>query len=141
VYLDRLGEERLKHVYPIRLMLDNGLRVAGGSDSPVTPPDSILGLHACVNAHHDDQRTSFMEALKIYTLEGAWLGFEEAAKGDLEAGMNADLIVLSDDPLTVANQGIRDIEVLLTMKGGRVVYDDLASHDLEIEPWAPKEEK
>jgi hypothetical protein len=129
VYAERLGAERVKQVYAFRRMIDEGVRVAGGSDSPITPPDSMLGLHACVNAYHEAQRLSVSEALQLYTINGAWLGFEEGVKGDLKVGMNADMVVLDKNPFRVNPDQIREIEVLLTIKGGQIVFDGLGIQD------------
>jgi predicted amidohydrolase YtcJ len=129
VYAERLGAERVQQVYAFRRMIDEGVRAAGGSDSPITPSDSVLGLHACVNAYYEAQRVSVAEALQLYTINGAWLGFEEEIKGDLKPGMNADLVVLAKNPFQVDAGQLRGIEVLLTIKGGRIVFDGRGTQD------------
>ena len=69
------------------------------------------------------QRLSREEALRAATIEGAYLTFEEAEKGSLEPGKLADLVVLSDDPLTCDEARIKDITAELTIVGGRIVYE------------------
>jgi predicted amidohydrolase YtcJ len=125
IYADRLGPDRVRSVYAFRRMVDAGIHVAGGSDSPVVPQDCILGLHSCVNAHFGSQRLRAEEALRIYTLGSAWAAFEEGKKGDLKKGMNADLVVLDRNPLQIDPGDIVNTRVLLTLKGGEVVHDTL----------------
>jgi len=125
VYCERMGTERASQLYAFRLMLDQGVQLAGGSDSPVVSLDPILGMHSCINAHYEAQRLSVQEALQIYTITGAWLGFEERTKGDLQVGMNADLVVLDRNPLSIEPTSFQDCEVLLTMKGGRIMFNAL----------------
>ena len=68
------------------------------------------------------QTISVGEALACYTRESAFAEFQEKEKGTLSAGKLADLVILSDDPLKVAPDTIRDIKPVITMVGGRVVY-------------------
>jgi hypothetical protein len=123
-YRTRLGEERLKNAYPLRKLLDAGLRVGGGSDSLVTPMDPILGIHAAVNAPYETQRLTRMEAIEIYTIRAAGLNFEEAEKGSLEAGKFADFVVLEQDLLEVAEENIKEVQVAMTVYHGRCVYQN-----------------
>ncbi len=62
------------------------------------------------------------EALRLATVENAYLTFEEGSKGTLEVGKLADMLVLDDDFLTIADEVIEDMGVLLTIVGGRIVY-------------------
>lgn len=123
VYESRLGATRVRRAYPLRELLDAGLLVTGGSDSSVMPADYMLGLHSAVNHPHADQRLSPLEALQLYTLDAARLGFEESQKGTLAVGKLGDVVVLDNDPLAVAETAIQDIRVEMTIKGGEVVFD------------------
>jgi predicted amidohydrolase YtcJ len=123
IYERRLGSRRVRTIYPLRWLVDDGVRVAGGSDSPVGPCDGILGLHAACNAPHSAQRITAQEALRMYTVDAAWAGLEEGEKGDLRTGLSADMVVLDRDPFSVRADQIQDARVLLTIKGGEVVYD------------------
>ncbi|BES64221.1 amidohydrolase [Gottschalkiaceae bacterium SANA] len=124
-YRVRLGEERVKNAYPLRKLLDAGLRVGGGSDSLVTPMDPLLGIHAAVNAPYENQRLSRMEAIEIYTIRAAELNFEEAEKGSLEAGKFADFVILQQDLFEVAEKNIKDVQVAMTVYHGRCVYQNI----------------
>jgi hypothetical protein len=121
-YRTRLGEERLSEAYPLRKLVDMGLRVGGGSDSLVTPLDPLLGIHAAVNAPYPAQRLTRVEAIELYTICAAELAFEESEKGSLEADKFADFVVLEQDLLEVPELEIRDVEVAMTIYRGRCVY-------------------
>jgi predicted amidohydrolase YtcJ len=71
-----------------------------------------------------EERVTRSEALWIYTVAGAYLTFEEQHKGSLEPGKLADLVVLEDDPLRVPESSIKDINVVATLVGGRVMHSD-----------------
>ncbi len=126
VYAQRMGPKRVRRLYPLRWMLDEGIVVSGGSDSPVTPPDSLLGLESCVNARYSMQRTTPLEALRLFTSGAAWCAGEEATKGDLAPGMQADLLVLKESPLVCKPAHIHEIEIQLAMRKGRPICGPLA---------------
>jgi predicted amidohydrolase YtcJ len=123
------GEERAANSMRMRDWLDAGLLVGGGSDWSLMPPnpfwilyfwltrDSRLGGE--IGTH---QRITREEALRVMTINNAYITFEENLKGSLEAGKLADLVVLSDDYLTVPAASIKDITPVLTMLGGKVVF-------------------
>jgi predicted amidohydrolase YtcJ len=72
-----------------------------------------------------DQRVSRPDALRMATINNAWLNMEERMKGSLEPGKFADLVILSEDPLTAPEPRLRDAKVLATLVGGKVVAGDL----------------
>jgi predicted amidohydrolase YtcJ len=120
-----LGEERANRLQRNRTMLDAGVLLACGSDwADVLSTDPFLGMHVLINHQNPEQRISVRDALRLYTINGAKVAFEEAEKGSLEAGKLADLVVLSDDPYAVGPTKIRNLQVVLTMVGGRIVYID-----------------
>jgi predicted amidohydrolase YtcJ len=121
MYASRLGE-RWRRTNRLRQILDAGLRVAGGSDANVTPPDPLLGLHAAVNHPNHAQRITREEALRMMTLDAAWAAFNEQRHGSLEAGKEASFVVLDEDPLSVPAERIKDIRVLETWSKGRRVH-------------------
>jgi predicted amidohydrolase YtcJ len=129
VYAQRVGPRRARRLYPLRWMLDEGIHVGGGSDSPITPADCLLGLESCVNARYSDQRTSALEALRVFTSGAAWCAGEEASKGDLASGMQADLLILKENPLTCAPDKIQQIPILLVIRRGRPVCGPLMEGD------------
>lgn len=122
VYNARLGPERERGGYPLRAFLDAGITVGGGSDSDVTPMVPLLGIHAAVNQPYPESSVTVEEALKMYTIEAAKTTFGEKMRGSLEVGKRADLAVLGKNPLEVSTDRIKDIDVLMTVKGGEITY-------------------
>lgn len=121
----RLGAERTRHTYPLRALLDAGVRVGGASDAPVESTSVLHAIECSVTREgfEPQQGLTPLEALRLFTCEAAHLQFEEGEKGTLAAGKRADLAVLSANPLTVRPDRIAAIEVLRTVVGGRVVHD------------------
>ena len=103
-------------------MLDAGLCLGGGSDSDITPMDALLGIHAAVNPPYPENAVTPYEAVRMYTSDAAKNAWEDGWKGTLTEGKQADMVVLSADPLTVNPQTIKDIEILGTIRKGKLVY-------------------
>lgn len=126
----RLGAERARQVYPLRALVEAGVRVAGASDAPVESVDVLHAIQCCVTREGFEPQQSLTpaQALDLFTRSAARIQFEEDEKGTLAPGKRADLVVLSDDPLAVAPDRIAELRVLRTVCGGRVTHDtgDLA---------------
>jgi len=121
-YPSVIGPDRARMVDPLGSLVKEGLTVAIGSDSPVTPMNPMLSIHSAVNHSNPSERVDVETALRLATQAGAYLAFEEGIKGTLEVGKRADLVVLSEDPLQVAPERLREIEVLWTVNQGNIVY-------------------
>ena len=124
------GEERLKWMFAQRSFLDYGVVSTGATDYPPGPFEPLLGIQSCVtrtdsrgNVWGANQKVSVEEALKLYTLNGAYASFEEDLKGSIEIGKLADMVVLGADPREVDPMTIKDIPVERTIVGGRTVYE------------------
>lgn len=115
------GRRRADRAEPYARLFDRGIVVAGGSDSPVTDIDPLLGIHAAANAPHPARRISVDDALRMFTVNGAWAAFEERDKGTVEVGKLADLTIIDGDPLAEPEH-IKDFTVEMTIKSGEVVY-------------------
>ncbi|MFQ5758851.1 MAG: amidohydrolase [Candidatus Bathyarchaeia archaeon] len=123
--VDRLGPKRARWVYPFKTLTQAGVPIAGGSDCPVEPISPLLGIWAAVSRKSfPEEQISVEEALCMYTIDAAFASFEEDAKGSIEVGKLADLVVLSRDPRKVPPDEIKDIVVEMTFVGGSVVYGD-----------------
>jgi predicted amidohydrolase YtcJ len=115
---------------PVRMYLDAGLPVSSGTDAPVVPYPPLWTIYHFVTrdtiaggVFGADQRVTPEEALRMATIGNAWLMMEEREKGSIEVGKLADLVVLSDDPLTTPAPRVRDATVLMTLVGGTIVHD------------------
>ena len=124
------GEERLRWMFAQRSFLDYGVVATGATDYPPGPFEPLLGIQSCVTRTDStgkvwgaNQRVSVEEALKIYTINGAYASFEEDIKGSIEVGKLADLVVLGADPTQVDPMTIKDIPVERTIVGGRTVHE------------------
>jgi predicted amidohydrolase YtcJ len=123
------GPERLKQMFALRSFLDAGIRVAPGSDYPPGPFEPMMALQSAVtrtdskgNVWGAQQRITVEEALRTQTLHGAYASFEENAKGSIERGKLADLVVLGRDPLREDPASLIAIPIERTMVGGRWVF-------------------
>ena len=120
---DRLGPKRARWTYPFKTLIQEGVQIAGGSDCPVEPINPLLGIWAASSRESfPEERISVDNALRMYTIDAAFASFEEDAKGSIEAGKLADLVVLSRDPRKVPPDEIKDIVVEMTFVGGRMVH-------------------
>ena len=117
-----LGRSRLRRIHPYWTMLSQGLLMAGGSDSPVTKIDPLSGIEAAANHPHSEERLPVLEAIKLFTINGARFAFEEDRKGSIESGKAADLVILSEDPCSVALEKIGKISVEMTLVDGKIAF-------------------
>jgi predicted amidohydrolase YtcJ len=121
--VERLGSERARLLYPLKTLFNEGIRVIGGSDCPMEPISPLSGIQAAVTRpYFPEEQVSVDEALRMYTVNAAYASSEESVKGSIEEGRLADLTVLSGDPTAVSPNKIGDIEVSMTLVGGRIVY-------------------
>jgi hypothetical protein len=128
----RLGNARSEEgAYVWKKFMDAGVLVTNGTDAPVEDVDPIASFHSSVtrllrdgSVFYGDQRMTRMEALASYTINCAKAAFEEDIKGTLVPGKLADIVVLSNDILTVPENEIRDAKVLWTIVGGKVLYSN-----------------
>lgn len=129
-HFKQLGEQRTQRAFRFRTMLDNNVFTVFSSDRPCSGGIPMLGIHAAVNRRTKSGRDYGLEqaispemALRLYTINGAYATFEEAIKGTIEVGKLADLVLLDGDPTKVEPERIKDISVLATIVGGKIVYE------------------
>jgi len=117
-----VGKEKASRMENSAMLIKAGLVVCGGSDSPVTPLQPLLGIDSAVNNSNPLRRVSLTDALKMYTINSAWAAHEEKAKGTIEVGKNADFVVLDQDPYDVQDK-ISTISIEKTIVKGKVVFN------------------
>jgi predicted amidohydrolase YtcJ len=130
---DRLGPKRVLGAYAWRSLLDSGSIIPAGSDFPVEDPNPMYGFHAAITRQdlHDlppggwypAQRMTRDEALKAFTIWGAYAGFQEKDLGTIEPGKWADMTVLSKDIMAIAPEEIPGTVVTMTFVAGVVAFE------------------
>jgi predicted amidohydrolase YtcJ len=127
--LTSYGPKRLSMMHAYRTAIDMGIPVAGHSDSPISAADPLLRIQDMVTrtssrgtVNGANQRVSVDEAIKVWTLDGAYATFEENTKGSITPGKLADFVVLQKDPRQVPPDTIKDIALEATYLGGEKVY-------------------
>ena len=128
----KIGPERAKTTYAFESLRRAGAVLAFGSDWTVAPLSPILGIYAAVTRRTLDgkrpggwipeEKVTVEEAVRAYTASGAWAQFAEAAKGTIEAGKLADLVVLDRDIFTIPPEEIGGTKVRMTVFEGRIIY-------------------
>lgn len=128
----KIGPERCRTTYAFRSLLDNGVRLAAGSDWTVAPLDPLAGIYAAVTRRTTDgkhpegwypeQKISLEEALRAYTTDGAYTEFAEISKGRIKEGFLADFVVLNQNIFEVPPEKIVEARVKTTVVGGRIVF-------------------
>lgn len=129
----RIGHDRASRTYAFRTFLDHGVRLAFGTDWDVAPLNPLLGLYAAVtratlDGKHPagwfpEQKLTIQEAIEAYTMGSAFAEFQEREKGSITPGKLADMVLLSEDILTIEPAKIRDAKVLKTIVGGKLVFE------------------
>ena len=128
----RIGAERLKGTYAFKSLFDANAKVTFGSDWSVAPLNPLSGIYAAVTRRTLDgknpqgwvpaQKINVEQAVRAYTVNNAWAGFQENQLGSIEVGKLADLVMLSEDIFKIPAKEIINTRVLLTMIGGEVMY-------------------
>ena len=127
-----VGAERAAYEWPTRTVLDVGLNLTSSSDAPVTYPNWRLGVQAAVlreglgtgQVSGPEECITVEEAIRTYTINGAWQDHMEDVKGSIEVGKVADFCIIGDDILSVDHHKIGEIPVLMTIIDGNIVFDE-----------------
>jgi hypothetical protein len=128
-YLEIYEQGDLERAYPLSSLLRNGVKAALSSDAPVINPNPMHGLYFALThktksgrSIAPEQKAGMLQALRAYTLHGAYASFEEKIKGSIEVGKLADMAVLSRNILSVPAKELLDVSVDLTMVDGEIVF-------------------
>jgi len=127
-----VGEERAAYEWPTRTVLDAGVNLTSSSDAPITYPNWRMGVQAAVlreglisgTVSGPEECITVEEAIRTYTINGAWQDHAEDVKGSIEVGKLADFCVIGDDILSVDPHKIGQIPVLMTIVDGKIVFDE-----------------
>lgn len=129
---EKIGEDRARHMYAFQSLLDKEAVLVFGSDWTVAPMNPLLGIYAAVTRNtldgknpdgwYPEQKISIEDAIRAYTLNGAYAEFAEGKKGSLEEGKYADIVMLSDNLFKISPVDIPQTQVLMTLMGGKIVY-------------------
>lgn len=133
--VERVGTARMRSSYSWRTMLRAGIPLAGGSDCPVEPLDPLLGIYCAVTrkdmegnppgGFFPNEKLTLEEAVRLFTLGGAFGSHQEHKKGSLTSGKLCDFVALSEDITRVSLDDIKDLEVVLTVVGGELAYSKI----------------
>ena len=131
----RIGPDRIKRTYAFRTFLDNGVRLAFGTDWSVAPLNPMWSLYAAVtratldgknpNGWIPEQKLTVSEAIEAYTMGSAYAEFQEKEKGSITPGKLADFVVLSDDIFKIPPAAIKNVKVEATFLGGKLIFGGL----------------
>lgn len=121
MYAKRLGP-RAAGMNPFSEMVRRGMTVAGGSDSPVTPPNPWLGVASAAGHHRAQFALGVEEALRLFTIWAAAAGKQERERGSLEVGKWADVCIVPRDPRDLPPEEIERLEVIETWVDGEVMF-------------------
>jgi predicted amidohydrolase YtcJ len=153
-FVDRYGAQQAKRTPPIQGMLEMGVPVGAGTDATrVSSYNPFLSLYWLVTGktigglslYTEENRLDRAKALELYTVGSSWFSTEDGKKGSLAQGQLADLAVLSSDYFSIPEEEIKNLESLLTIVGGKVVYaagefSRMAPPELPVSPdWSPVE--
>jgi predicted amidohydrolase YtcJ len=151
-FVDRYGSQQAKRTPPIQRMLEMGVPVGAGTDATrVSSYNPFLSLYCMVTGktigglclYPEENRLDRAKALELYTVGSSWFSTEDGKKGSLAQGQFADLAVLSSDYFSIPEEEIRNLESVLTIVGGKVVYataefSSMAPPELPVSPdWSP----
>ncbi len=135
---ERIGHDRASRTYPFRTFLNHNVRLAFGTDWPVVPLNPLLGIYAAVTrttldgkypgGWFPEQKLTVPEAVEAYTMGSAYAEFQDKEKGSIIPGKLADMVLLGDDIFSIDPAAIKNVKVVKTILGGKVVWDADASH-------------
>lgn len=119
-YQKVLGEKRANEMNRYKTFFQKDVTITGGSDWYITELDALQGIRAAVNHNNPDEAITPFEAVKMYTVNAAWLSHDEKRLGKLEVDFDADFVCLDNDVLTP--EGLKSAKVQATFKKGKMVY-------------------
>jgi len=134
-YKQNRGEKAMRYMWPHRSLIDKGIPAPGHSDASICDPNPWIGIYGMVTRKTSSGQVLYapegvtpLEAIRAYTIDGAYAAWEENTKGSIEAGKLADLVVVDRDPLIIDNEDLKNVKTLITVVDGKIVYDKYSYH-------------
>jgi len=134
---ERIGDARLEETYAWRTLIDGGAVIPGGSDAPVELINPFHGIYAAVSRKnragqpyggwYPEQKMTREEAIRAFTIWGAFASFEERVRGSIEIGKKADLTIIEKDVMSCPEEDIKNIAVVATILSGETAYIKLGA--------------
>jgi predicted amidohydrolase YtcJ len=128
-YKANRGEDQMRWMWPHRTLIDRGIPAPAHSDCPVCTPNPWIGMYGLVTRRTSKGDTLYsgegitpMEAIRAYTIDGAYSAWEEKIKGSIEPGKLADLVVVNRDLLSIHGDDLKNVEAVIIIVDGRIVY-------------------
>ncbi|WP_369902280.1 amidohydrolase [Bacillus manliponensis] len=129
--IEKLGAHRLRYAYAWKTLLEAGLHCAGGSDAPIEEVNPFLGIYSAVTrrsfidgkCYMPEEKLTVFEAVSLFTTGSAYTIGRENERGKIVKGYDADFTVIDRDLFEVEEEEIRDVEVVMTVVDGEVVYE------------------
>ena len=129
-YLSKVDASLIPHLYPLASLVDAGIPWAASSDAPVVPVEPLLHVYSAVTRRTAEgrllgkgQAIAVEEALNAWTIGAAYSCFQENVLGSIRTGKYADLVLLDRDPTQVYLEEIKDLKVMMTIVGGKIVWE------------------
>jgi predicted amidohydrolase YtcJ len=129
-YQQNRGQEAMQYMWPHRSLIDKGIIAPGHSDASICDPNPWLGIYSMVTRKtssgqilYEPEGITPLEAIRAYTIDGAYAAWEEDVKGTIEAGKLADMIVVDQDPFTINPDDLKKIRTLVTIVDGKIAYE------------------
>ena len=129
-YQQNRSAEAMRYMWPHRSLIDKGIPAPGHSDASICDPNPWLGIYSMVTRKTSSGQVLYapegvtpVEAIRAYSIDGAYAAWEEEIKGTIEAGKLADLVVLDRDPLSIDPDDLNKVITLMTVIDGEIVYE------------------
>ncbi len=128
-YKAHRGVAQMRWMWPHRTLIDLKIPAPGHSDCPVCAPNPWIGIYGLVTRKtssgdilYSDERITPIEAIRAYTIDGAYAAWEEEIKGSIEPGKLADLVIIDRNPLTIPPDDLKNVKNVMTIIAGEIVY-------------------
>lgn len=129
-YKANRGEEAMKYMWPHRTLIDRGIPAPGHSDASICDANPWLAIYSMVTRKTSSGDVLYapegvepLEAIRAYSIDGAYAVWEEDIKGTIESGKLADLVVVDRDPTEIDHDDLRNVRNLMTVVNGKIVYE------------------